>query len=346
MTILFRLAMLILFCWSFVAMAQQPEIETTQAKMVPITDEFILDGVIEAINQATLSAEVSGRIEAIHFDVDDIVKQGEVLVRIRDNEYRARLEQSKATLSEAATVFDNAEREFNRIDGLYKDKVVSKAQYDQASATLESSRARVKSAQASVRQEQIHLDNTIIRAPYSGVVVARHVKPGELTSIGQPIMSGYALGKLRVNVDAPQSIINKIRHYRKTRVILLDHETGITADQLTIFPVADSESHAFRIRIDLPAQNKQLFPGMLVKAAFVTDQVERLLIPLQSLVRRSEITAVYVIDAAKQIQMRQVRTGITEGDQIEIVAGLDSGEQVAIDPVQAGIRLKAMWARQ
>ena len=346
MTILFRLAMLTLLSWSFLASAQQTEIETTAARMMPVTEEFVLDGVIEAIHQATLSAEVSGRIEAIHFDVDDIVKKGEVLVRIRDGEYRARLEQGKAALSEAKTIFENADREFKRINGLFKDKVVSKAQYDQASATLESSRARVKLALAAAHQVQLQLENTVIRAPYSGVVVARHVETGELTGIGQPIMSGYSIGELRVDVDVPQSIINKIRMHRKARVILLDHKSTIDIDGLTVFPVADSKSHAFRVRINLPEKTNQLFPGMLVKVAFVVDHIQRLLIPLQALVKRSEVTAVYVIDAAQQVQFRQVRSAITEGDRVEIVAGLDDGERIAIDPVQAGIRLKSQWSAQ
>lgn len=346
MTTIIRIAALIIFSWSITANAQDTALVTAQARMIPTSEEFFLDGVIEAKNQATLSAEVSGRIEAIYFDVDDIVKKDEVLVRIRDKEYRAQLEQSKAALSEANSVFENASREFERIKGLYKDKVVSKAQYDQTTAALESSRARVDSAQARVRQTELQLSNTVIRAPYSGVVVARHVEPGELTNIGQPIMSGYGLGELRVNVEVPQSIISKVRHYRKVRIIVPGRETAIDTDQLTIFPVADSKSHAFRVRIDLPSLEQQLFPGMLVKAAFVVDQLERLLIPSRSLVKRSEVTAVYVVDTKQQIQFRQVRTGITEGDQIEIVAGLERGEQVAIDPIQAGIRLKASRADQ
>ena len=346
MTILLRLTVFALLSWSSLALAQQSDLETTEARLVPVEQEFILEGVIEAINQATLSAEVSGRIENIYFDVDDIVEKGEVLLKIRDREYRAQLEQSKAALSEAITVFENAQREFNRINGLYKDKVVSKAQFDQSKAALESSRARVEAAEANVRRNELQLNNTVIRAPYSGVVTARHVEPGELTSVGQPVMSGYGLGELRVNVDVPQSIINSIRQYRKARVILLDQQNASTTENLTIYPVADNKSHAFRVRVNLPTQSHQLFPGMLVKTAFVVDQVERLLVPLQAVVKRSEVVAVYVVDEKGRIEFRQIRTGIINGDQVEVVSGLDRGEQVVIDPVQAGIQLKTMRARQ
>lgn len=337
---------LLIFLLSFPLLAQQPAIETASAEMVTMQREFQLDGVIEAINQATLSAEVTGRIEAINFDVDDIVKKGEVIVRIRDREYRARLLKAKAALAEAQAGLNDATREFNRIKGLFKDKVVSRADYDKVTANLESAGARVNASEASASEAQLQLDNTVIRAPYSGVVVARHVELGESTSIGKPIMTGYALGKLRVNVNVPQSIINRVREHRKARVILLDDSDSISTSKLTIFPFADAQSHSFRVRVELPENERPLFPGMLVKVAFVIQQSQRLQVPFQSIVQRSEVVGVYVVDAEQKLSFRQVRTGIAENEMVEIVAGLDAGESVALDPVQAGIQLKAQWARQ
>lgn len=322
-------------------MAQTPALETVTAERVLTPLEYQLDGVIEAINQATLSAEVSGRIESINFDVDDTVEQGEVIVRIRDREYRARLQQARAALAEAQAGLDDASREFKRVQGLLKDKVISKAGYDKAEANLESARARVAASKASVNESQLQLDNTVVRAPYSGIVTARHVELGESTNVGQPIMSGYALGQFRANVDVPQSIINKVREFQQARVVLLNQPGSIAAGKLTIFPFADAQSHSFKVRLDLPQTEQPIFPGMLVKVAFVVGQTQRLMIPMHSLVKRSEVIAVYVIDDKQQVSLRQVRTGITEADRVEIVAGLDAGERVALDPVAAGIWLKA-----
>lgn len=327
-------------------LAQQTPLNTVSVNLLSLPQEYQLDGVIEATNQATLSAEVPGRIEEILFDVNDTVKEGAVIVRIRDKEYRARLQRAKATQSEARAGFDDATREFKRVKGLFKDKVISQAGYDKALATLESARARVAASQASVAEAQLQLDYTVIRAPYSGIVIARHIELGESIKPGQAIMSGYALGQLRVNIDVPQSIINKVREHRQARVLLLDESDSITASRLTIFPIADAQSHSFRVRLDLPQTEQALFPGMLVKVGLVIDQRQRLMIPLESMVQRSEVAGVYVVDFAQQVSFRQVRTGLTEGQQIEIVAGMDEGETVALDPVQAGIRLKAQWAEQ
>ena len=336
----------LLFLSPLPLLAQQVALDIASANLLSMPQEYQLDGVIEATNQATLSAEVSGRIEEINFDVNDIVERGAVIVRIRDKEYRARLQRVKATLSETKSGFDDATREFKRVKGLFKDKVISQAGYDKSLANLESARARVAASEAGVAEAQLQLDNTVIRAPYSGIVVSRQVELGESINVGQAIMSGYALGELRVNVDVPQSIINNVREHRRARVLLLDESGSITASRLTIFPIADARNHSFRVRLGLPKSEQPLFPGMLVKVAFVIDHRQRLMVPLQSVVQRSKVAGVYLVDTAQQVSFRQVRTGLTEGQQIEIVAGLDEGETVAVDPVQAGIRLKAQWAKQ
>lgn len=323
--------------------AQQAALETANATMVTMPLEYRLDGVIEAAKQSTLSAQVSGRIEAINFDVDDQVNKGDVIVRVRDTEYRARLQKASAALAEAKAGFNDAQSEFMRIKGLYKDKVISKASFDKASANLESTQARVAANRASVNEAQEQLDNTIIRAPYSGIVVERHVELGESTNVGQSIMSGYAAGELRVNVNVPQSIINTVRKHRKATILINKDEQVLEARKLTVFPFADPENHSFKVRLDLPETASNLFPGMLVKVAFVTGNIQRLTIPASALVQRSEVVGVYLVGIEQQVIFRQVRSGIYKDDKVEIIAGLDAGESVALDPVAAGIYLKDQW---
>lgn len=323
--------------------AQQSVLETANAAMLAMPQQHRLDGVIEATKQSTLSAQVSGRIEAINFDVDDQVNKGDIIVRIRDTEYRARLQKASAALAEAKAGFDDAKSEFKRVKGLYKDKVISKAGFDKANANLESARARVDASRASVNEAQEQLDNTIIRAPYSGIVVERHIELGESTNIGQPIMSGYAAGELRVNVNVPQSIVNTVRKHRKAAILINKDEQVLEARKLTVFPFADPKNHSFKVRLDLPESASNLFPGMLVKVAFVTGNIQRLMIPTSALVQRSEVVGVYLVGIEQQVIFRQVRSGIYKDDKVEIIAGLDVGESVALDPVAAGIRLKSQW---
>ncbi len=303
-----------------------------------------LDGVVEARRQATLSAEVAGKIEAVNFDVDDYVEQGQVVLRIRDREYRAGVEQARAALAEARAGLGDARLEFKRSQDLLRQKLISRAQFDRAEAALKAAEARRAAAAAGLERAEELLGHTIVKAPYSGVVVARHVEPGESVSPGQPIMSGYAVGELRVSADVPQSMIAQLRARREARVVVIESGESIAVDRITIHPFANPQNHSFRVRLELPRQPLPLFPGMLVKVAIALGETERLLIPQAALVSRTEVNAVYVIDADERVTLRQVRPGNRFGEQVEILAGLDAGETIALDPVAAGIALKQQLA--
>jgi RND family efflux transporter MFP subunit len=312
-------------------------LDTTISKMLQMPLEYKIDGVIEARRQATLSAEVAGKIEAVNFDVDDFVKQGEVVLRIRDREYVAQQKQASAAVDETKANLQDMRLAFKRNEGLRKQKLISQAVFDKSSANLQAAQARMASADANLAQADELLSHTVLRAPYSGVVVERHVEPGESVSPGQPIMTGYALGQLRVRANVPQSIIDGLRNHRLARVIILEDNHSIEVSKITIHPFANPKNHSFPVRLELPQMERRLYPGMLVKVAITIGTTQRLVLPQRALVSRAEVNAVYVLDDGGKISFRQVRPGNRFGEQIEILAGLDAGETIALDPVSAGI---------
>lgn len=311
------------------------------AKLEPSVKEQILDGTIEAVKKATMSAQVSGRITEIMFDVDDQVKKGDIILRIRDTEYKARLKNAKAALKEAKANLKDAQLELKRVTGLYKDKMISESVYDKAKAQLKSSEARVAASESKITEANEQLDNTKIRAPYSGIVVERHIELGESIQPGKPVMTGFSLDQLRAVVDVPQSYVNAVRLHKTARLIpLLDQKETVSVKNMTIFPFANPQSHTFHVRVNLNNDITSLFPGMLVKIAFKIDETKRLLIPQSAVVHRSEVIAIYVLEENNLVKLRQIRLGNSFGDKIEVLAGLDAGEKIAIDPVKAGIKLK------
>ena len=118
--------------------------------------------------------------------------------------------------------------------------------------------------------------------------------------------------------------------------VIAGGDTAIIPDRIILFPVADPATSTVRVRLELPRQGLGLYPGQFVKTAFTTGNTEHLLVPADAIVYRSEVTGVYVMQKDLP-QLRQVRIGNRFGDQIEILAGLDSGERIALDPVAAGI---------
>lgn len=315
-------------------------LQAITAKRLEMPLEYMVDGVVEARQQATLSAEVAGKVETVNFDVGDFVEQGQVILTIRDREYRAQQQKARAALDEANANLQELRLEFNRNQDLRKQKLISQAVLDKASANLKAAQARTASAEANLAQAEEQLGYTVVRAPYSGVVVKRHVEPGESVAPGQAIMTGYGLGQLRVSANVPQSIIGGLREHGLARVVLLEDDSSIEVTRITIHPFANPQNHSFPVRLDLPEMKDSLFPGMLVKVALKIGSTERLLLPQQALVSRAEVNAVYVLDAAGRLSLRQVRPGNRIHDQVEILAGLDAGEVIALDPVRAGIEHK------
>jgi len=320
------------------------DLPTAEAELVEVVQEQVLDGVIEAVNQSTVSAQTSGRIVALPFDVDDYVEQGEVIVRFRNTEQKARLERSEANLEEARALLDRAESEYQRFRGLRDKQLVSQSQMDEARAVFETARARVEAAQAELDEAREQFEHTVVRAPYSGIVVERHVDIGETATIGQPLMTGLSLEYLRVVVEVPQQHIEALRRHQEARLILPDG-ASLDATALRIFPYASEQTHTFRVRVALPEGRHGVYPGMLVKVAFVSGVIERLLVPAEAVARRSEVTAVYVQDGQGRLHFRQIRAGTAMPDgRVPVLAGLDAGETVVTDPVAAAVVLKSARA--
>ena len=310
---------------------------TAEARYEEAPRERVFDGTVEAVNRATVSAQTSGRVAEILYDVNDFVEAGAVIMRFTDVEQQAALRQATAALEEAEARFNEARQEHDRVANMFRNETVSRARFEQAQANRDAAAARLESARSALAAAEEQLDYTEVRAPYAGIVSARHVEVGELVSPGQALMSGLSLESLRVNVDVPQSMFGPIREIGRAYVHVDDDR--VAAESLTFSPVADPVTNTFRVRVNLPDASARLFPGMFVKVGFVVGETRRLLVPSDAVVRRSELSAVYVVDEDR-VALRQVRLGRRYGDDVEVLAGLDEGEFVALDPVEAGIYIK------
>ncbi len=324
--------------------AADPPFPVAEVQRQTLPDEQILDGVVEAVNQSTVSAQTAGRVEEIMVDVNDVVSRGAPIIRIRNIEQRAGLEQAQANLREAEARFLEAQADYNRMRGIYEKQLVSKAQMDAATAGFNAAKARFDAAQAGVSQAKESLGYTTITAPYSGIVLERHVQLGETIQPGKPLMTGFSLDELRVVTNVPQRLIVPARQYQQARVLSPTGGKSIAAAKLTFFPYADPQSNVFKVRVYLPKQTEGLYPGMFVKVAFRVGEDSRLTVPRQALVQRGEVSGVYAVRDGK-VSLRQVRPGRTEGEVVEILAGLEPGEQVALDPIKAGVYLKEQQQR-
>jgi RND family efflux transporter MFP subunit len=319
------------------ATAPGPPLQTVIVEPEQTTSEWRLDGTIEAINHATVAAQTAGRVAAIYYDVGDYVPAGAVIVRLRATEQHAALLQANATLRAASARALETETRYRRIRDMYERQVVPKADLDQATADRDAAAAQLSAARAAVLSAQQGVAYTEVRAPYAGVVTQRLVQMGETVAPGTPLMSGVSLQRLRVAVDIPQSIADVVR--RRMKAAIYVDGRRIEAAHVTVFPVAATTSNTFRAWLDLPEGIPGLYPGMYARVGLVVGERERLLVPASAIVRRSAVTAVYLVRQDGWTSMQQVRLGESYGERFEVLSGLEPGDRVALDPLAAMRRL-------
>jgi len=308
------------------------ELPTATALRATVKQERSYDGIVEAERRSTVSAQVSARIEDVPFDVDDYVERGDIIVQFRDRPVAAELKQAEAAEQEARARLAEARANHGRIQQLFQQDRVSKADMDRITADLRSAEARVKAAEGALIAARESFENTVVRAPFSGIVVERHVEIGEMATVGAPLMTGLSLEHLRVAVDVPQSDIGALRADGEAWIDL-PNGASLPAESIRVFPYADPSTHTFRARLRLAEGQHGIYPGMWVKVRFLTGEEEALLVPRSAVVQRSELTAVYVLGEDGVPRLRQVRLGREQSEgRVAILAGLDDGEVVVTDP--------------
>lgn len=341
------------WCWLLILLLVSPVMAEPLAVAVAekrdMSEVFVTDALIEAVHQATLAAETTGRIKQVHFDVDDLVARGDVLLRFTDKEQQAGLAGAEAGLNEANALLAQAKTEHTRTESVFARKLVARSALDKSSTDLKTAQQRVKAAEADLKKARQQLEYTVVRAPYAGIVVERHVNVGERVAPGTPLMTGFSLAKLRATANLPQSVVAAVRQRGEVSIVV-NNVPPVVSKDITVYPYADAASHNFTVRVELADVPVGVYPGMFAKARFVIGTASRLLVPASAVVHRSEVTAVYVVDAQGQVSFRAVRMGRTFTDEIvgktaEVLSGLNAGEQVALNPVQAGVLLKNQRAQ-
>jgi len=302
---------------------------------------YSTEASVEAVRQSTLAAQVSGRVAAVNFDAGDYVKAGTVIVRLSAQELSSAVAGSRAQVAQADASLANARANYQRQQQLFQQKFISQAALDRATAEFRSAEAAARAARAGAGQTAAVSGYTVITAPYSGVVAARHVEVGESVAPGTPLMTGFDPKDMRVIAHIPQYKLAEVKAAARVAVEIPSLDKWIDATGVTVLPSADAATHTVKVRIDLPTNLEGVIPGMFARAHFSVGSARKLTIPSTAVVRRSEITAVYVANK-DTVSLRQIRLGTPNGrGQVEVLAGLNPGEVIALDPVKAGIYAKS-----
>lgn len=350
----------------------QPALVPAQAAALQGQAGF--DGVVEAVRQTVVAAQVSGAVVELAVKAGDRVQAGQLLLRIDARSADQSAAASDAQVLAARAALDVATREYGRQQQLYQKKYISQAALERAESEFKATRAQVAAqvAQAGAARTQTGLHT--VRAPYAGVVAEVPVQLGDMAMPGRALLTLYDPSALRVTVAVPQSVAQSVvlgaaGAGQATGVAGVAGEGGkagnsagasASSDAVRVelpglsgqqqwprptrvqrLPTVDAATHTQQVRADLPAGLDGVAPGMFarlwlpVAATGVGAAGQRVSVPLKSIVRRAEMTGVYVQGEGGKPLLRQVRLGRVEGDRVELLTGVAPGEQVVADPQAA-----------
>ncbi len=307
-------------------------------------DRLSFDGVVEAVRQSTLSAQVPGAIVALSVKAGDRVRAGQELLRIDARAATQNAAASVAQVEAARAEVNLTSKEYERQKQLFQKQYISQAALDRTLAQSQAAQAQMKALQAQSDAAQTQSRFFVINAPYAGIVSEVPVTLGDMAMPGHPLIVMYDPTALRISAAVPpQTQTGAAAGTIQFEIPgLVPAQGPMTPTSVTLLPVVDSATHTAQIRVSLPDSLKSLTPGMFARvwiaasaAAPSTAATERLYVPTSSVVRRAEMTGVYVVNDKGRPALRQVRLGRAQGDRVEVLSGVEKGERIAADPQAA-----------
>lgn len=309
-----------------------------------------VDGQLEAVREATLSAQVQGAVTSIAVRPGDQVKAGQELVRIDARAAQQNAAASAAQVDAARAAQQVATKEYERQRQLFQKQYISQAALDRAEAQWRATQSQVQALQAQAAAAATQSGFYVIKAPFSGVIGDVPATVGDMALPGKPLVSIYDPLALRVTAHIGQqqavALRNAATDWQVEIPALGAARIAIPADKVQVLPTVDAQSHTVQVRLELPTTLTGAAPGMFarwwlggdsapVATSGTATAASPLLVPAKAVVRRAELAGLYVLDANNRPLLRQVRLGRPAGDMVEVLSGVRPGDRVVTQPQAA-----------
>lgn len=321
-------------------------VETITASAQTISEQIKSFGNIRAQEIVNVTPQVSNRITEIHADLGDTVQQGEVLAKIYDIPFRDSFQQAKSQLEQSRSSYVRDSLQFYRQQELYEKDLVSSTEFDNARATFQSSKAQWEASRASMTQSREDLKNTSIISPVYGVVLNRNISEGDLATTGQAAYEIANLVGYQARVFLPMEEWRKVEVGQPVDFRVSNQPQVSGKGRVTqISPRLDPSTGLGEVVISLTDRGPSIFQGVLVESIInietrdnavviprsaLVEKVQTLIEPESNTIQLERSYAAFVVRDDSLALRRELTLGIEQGNQIEILEGLQAGEEVII----------------
>ena len=300
------------------------QVVVAEAKEQPVAETLSLVGSVVANERVEIYAEADGVVQEILFEEGQIVKKGQLIIRLDETKFAAALAETEAN-------FKLSEANFERAKELYREKLVSHQEYDQAAATFAVNRATID-----LRRRQ--LQDARIYAPFSGVTGARNVSPGAVVSVfaRTPLTSLVDLDPVKVEVNVPERFLGQLKIGQTLELnVAAFPGRNFKGEVFFITPTVDPATRTALVKARVPNPSLELKPGMFASLELTLQIRERaVVIPETALVANGDRLTIYIVDAEQKAQLRPVTIGVRISGLVEVANGLKAGERVIVEGLQ------------
>ena len=321
-------------------------VETITAKQTDISQQIKSFGNIRAEEIVQVTPQVSNRVTKIHAQLGDTVEQGEVLAEIYAATYRDQFQQAKASMEQARATYVKDSLQFTRQQRLYQKDVISATEYEQSKATFESSKAQFHSARASLTESRENFENTNVTSPVYGVVLNRSISEGDVATTGQVAFEIANLVGYQTRVYLPLEEWRNVEIGQPVQFRVSNQPDISARGRVTqISPRLDPTTGLGEVVISLTEDAQNIYQGVLVETiinvethkdavviprAALIENVQTLIEPESNTIQLERSYSVFVVQDDTLAIQNKLKLGIEQGDRIEVLEGLQPGEQVVI----------------
>ena len=304
-------------------------VKVAKVTQVEIAPQVQLIGTAQPKLTSIVASDIEGIVEKFDVSEGDFVKKGAVLARLEDSLLRIELKGAQANKADTQAQLSRARADLKRSSKLLATETIADKQYTDDLAEVQSLEARVDRLQAEIEHKQDSIDKKIIRAPFSGFVVAEHTEVGQWVEKGGPIVTMADLSIMEILVEVPERYVPKLVLGGSTQVTVDALNTGrFTGKIAAIIPVGDSASRTFPVKVSVENSDHHLKGGMLCRVSLAIGKADSVLaIPKDAVVNMGQSHLVYVVQegVAKPVP---VQLGNASENMIEIKGAVEAGMQV------------------
>ncbi len=359
------------------------QVKTARVEETPFGETVTANGTLAAFDQSTAGVKVAGRLSSISVDLGSVVRRGQMIAQVEPNDYKLRVQQSEAALAQARArvglspdgkddavnpeqtgtvrqaraVLDEAKVSRDRAAKLVHQGIVARSEFDTVDATYKVAVSRYQDAIEEIRNRQAlvaqrrselalarqQLADTAVYAPIDGIVQQKRASVGEYLAAGAPVVDIVRMNPLRLRAEVPERDAGTVRFGQNVRVSVEGDDKVYLGQIKRLSPVITQQNRMLMVEADVQ-NDGNLRPGSFAKAEIVTNDAKMAVtVPNNAIVTFAGIEKVIVVQNGKALE-KPITTGRRSGDWTEIIAGVNVGDQVIVDPgnLQSGMAVEVV----